>query len=72
MTVHVRLSEYERYDPATDAMVTRLMAITPTGSYWCDIKEDTSSSMRLRKAEFKEETVRLIQNGNPPQEIRLG
>ena len=72
MPISVRLSEYERYDPFTDSTVLRLMAITPTGSYWCDILEDSASSMRAKKAEFKEETVRLIQAGERPREIRLG
>ena len=72
MAVSVRLSEYERYDPYTDKTVLRLMAITPTGSYWCDIPESTTASMRAKKAEFREETVRLIQSGEPPREIRLG
>lgn len=72
MPISVRLSEYERYDPFTDATVVRLMAITPTGSYWCDLIESSASSMRAKKAEFKEETVRLIQAGVPPKEVRLG
>ncbi len=72
MAISIRLSEHEFYDPATDAMVTRYMAITGTGSYWCDVRADTASSLRLKKAEFKEETVRLIQAGERPREIRLG
>jgi hypothetical protein len=72
MSVRVRLSEHEFYDAFKDAMVTRVMAITNTGSYWTDIESSSFASMRVKKAAFKDETVKLIQAGVPPRQVILG
>ncbi len=71
MTIYVRFSESERFDPLKGCEVVRFMATTDRGSYHTEIPIDSASSMRNSKTAFKAKVVELIQAGKNPCEVKL-
>lgn len=64
-------SEFYRYDPLLDLEVVRLMATTGKGSYHTEVPVDGPVRLRLRRKAFEEKVAALIDEGQPPCEVKL-
>ena len=71
MTIYVRFSETERYDPMKDCEVARFMATTEKGSYHTEVPIEGTASLRTRRKAFKELVVEYIREGKNPCEVNL-
>lgn len=71
VTIYVRFTETERFDPMKGCEVVRFMATTDKGSYHTEIPLDGPQSLRTNKAAFKAKVVECIQTGKSPCEVVL-
>jgi hypothetical protein len=71
MTIYVRFSEMERYDPRRDAEVIRFMATTNFGSYHTEVVIEGPRSVRRNRQAFKDKVEEYIRAGARPCEIQL-
>jgi hypothetical protein len=72
VTIYVRFSESERYDPLKDCEVARFIATTDKGSYHTEVPIEGTASLRTRRQAFKDLVVEYIRSGRNPCEVRLG
>jgi hypothetical protein len=68
----VRFRETERYDPIHDREVVLLMAITPEGSWHCEVPSNAGSALRTQRQAFREYVFGAMALGQRPKEVNLG
>jgi len=71
-TITLSFSDYEYYDPNTDREVLRMMATTPTGTYYADVHNEPGKKQRERRQAFKEYVLGCLAAKQPPHEIEMG
>lgn len=71
MTINVRFSEVERYDPLQDKEVIRFIATTAKGSFHTEVPMEGARSIRRDRQAFKDKVVEYIRAGANPCEIKL-
>ena len=68
----VRFRETERYDPIKDREVLLMMAITPAGSWHCEVSTEAGSALRSKRQAFREYVFGAMALGQTPKEVNLG
>ena len=67
----LRFDEWTRYDPATDAEVSCLLAITGRGTYHVEFPHNGPSSDREMRKLFRTYVVHAMEEGVPPHKLDL-
>ena len=69
--MHVRFTEYTRYDITQDCEVTQFCASVNNGTYHVELPINGYRKLRETRAKFRDEVENLIASGKPPGEVRL-